>query len=272
MGGALGIEIDGVRLEVDARAGGRVTSLRRGVVEVLSGRDVDPDNYGSTFWTSPQSDWGWPPPAEIDRAPYAVDAGGEAIVMTGAPHPALGLRVTKRVSVDRARRGFALEYTIHNATDAPKTCAPWEVTRVPPGGLTFFPAGSLGAGALPLEKRAGAFWFAYDGATASRLPADGLKAFATGDRGWLAHAAGGLLFVKRFVQVPREMQAPGEAEIEVYANPRYVELEAQGPYATIAPAASVSWTVVWLVREVPRGVRVETGSADLVACAEGLGL
>ena len=68
------------------------------------------------------------------------------------------------------------------------------------------------------------------------------------------------------------MQAPGEAEIEVYANPRYVELEAQGPYATIAPAASVSWTVVWLVREVPRGVRVETGSADLVACAEGLGL
>jgi uncharacterized protein DUF4380 len=269
-GGALGIEVDGVRLEVDARAGGRVTSLRRGEVEVLSGRDVDPDNYGSTFWTSPQSDWGWPPPAEIDRGPYAVDAGSEAIVMTGATHPALGLRVTKRFSVDRARRGFALEYTIHNSTAAPKTCAPWEVTRVAPGGLTFFRARSVATGALALEQRAGTLWFAYDGATARRLPADGLKAFATGDRGWLAHAAGSVVFVKRFAEVPREMQAPGEAEIEVYANPRYVELEVQGRYATIAPAGSVSWTVAWCVRDLPDRLAAASGNADLVSYVDAL--
>jgi Domain of unknown function (DUF4380) len=268
----LALEVDGVRLEVDARAGGRVTSLRRGDVEVLSGPDVDADNYGSTFWTSPQSDWGWPPPAEIDRGPYAVDATGDAVTLTGSSHDALGIRVTKRFSIDRVRRAFAMEYAMHNLSGAPKTYAPWEVTRVPPGGLTFFPVGMPATGTLRLDERAGASWFAHDGVSApsASLPAAGLKAFAKGKRGWLAHGKGGLLFIKRFEEVPPGTQATGEAEIEVYANPRYVELEVQGRYATIAPGASTSWTVSWLVRELPEGVAAAAGSATLVALVDGM--
>ncbi len=273
---SLGLELDGVRLEVDADAGGRVTSLRRGGVELLSGPDVDADNYGSTFWTSPQSEWGWPPPVEIDRGPYSVEAAGDAITLTGASHDALGVRVTKRVSVDRARRAFVMSYAIHNVSVAPKTCAPWEVTRVRPGGLTFFPTGIPASGTLRLDERSGASWFEHDAAMASAagLPAAGLKAFATGKRGWLAHAPREayakrrLLFIKRFDEVPRDMQAPGEAEIEIYANPRYVELEVQGRYEAIPPAGRASWTVVWCVREVPEGVAVTNGSADLLACVD----
>jgi hypothetical protein len=259
--------MDGVRLEVDPLAGGRVTSLRSGGFEVLSGADVDASNYGSTFWTSPQSAWGWPPPFEIDRGVYSVAASEGELVLTSAVHEPLGVRVTKRFSVDAARRGFAMEYVIDNAGGAPTRCAPWEVTRVAAGGLTFFPTGPLASGALALQERAGAVWFDH-GAQRSRLPADGLKSFAVGERGWLAHVRGGLLFIKRFAPVPCDLQAPGEAEIEVYANPHYVELEVQGRYAPIAAGGSVSWTVLWCVREVPAGIAAAAGSADLVACVD----
>jgi hypothetical protein len=43
--------------------------------------------------------------------------------------------------------------------------------------------------------------------------------------------------------------APAEAEIQAYANPgkTFVEIEEQGAYTTLAPGASVSWTVRWSV-------------------------
>jgi hypothetical protein len=271
VGASLALEVDGVRLEVDPHAGGRVTSLRHGGVEILSGLAVDPDNYGSTFWTSPQSDWGWPPPAEIDRGPYSVDAAGGALTLTGAPHPGLGVRVTKHFSTEPALRAFAMRYVVHNVSNSSKTYAPWEVTRVPPGGLTFFRARRSASGALPLDERAGASWFLHG---TGILPATGLKAFASDTGGWLAHvhahsqARRGLLYVKRFDEVPRESQAPGEAEIEVYANPRYVELEVQGRYATMAPGASATWTVTWYVRGLPEGIAVTAGNADLLALVD----
>src|SRR6476659_7306563 len=75
-------------------------------------------------------------------------------------------------------------------------------------------------------------------------------------RGWLAHVDGDALLVKTFAVVPRAAQAPGEAQIEIYANPShtYIEIEAQGAYETIAPGTALPWRVVWLVRRVPSDV------------------
>ena len=70
------LTLDDVRLEVDATRGGRITALRLGDRNLLSGAEVDAINYGSTFWTSPQSAWGWPPVAEIDEV-VEVAAHGE---------------------------------------------------------------------------------------------------------------------------------------------------------------------------------------------------
>ena len=30
------------------------------------------ETFGSTFWTSPQNEWNWPPVAEYDKLPYTV--------------------------------------------------------------------------------------------------------------------------------------------------------------------------------------------------------
>ena len=255
------LEFGDVYFEVDPLVGGRVTSFRLGGADVLTGPDVDAHNYGSTFWTSPQSDWGWPPPVEVDRHPNDVSAGADSLTLTSSPHDALGIRVTKRFVADRARGAVVLEYGIHNVSATPKTYAPWEVSRVRSGGLTFFPTGAWFAGPLRVERCTTATWFDHD---PSALNDAGQKSAADGVGGFVAHAASGLLFLKSFADVPPELQAPGEGEIEIYANNRYVEIEVKGPYALIDAGASASWAITWYLRKLPVGVVASSRNAGLL--------
>lgn len=250
-----------VFFEVDPEVGGRVTSFRLGDADVLSGPDIDEQNYGSTFWTSPQSDWGWPPPVEVDRHPYEVAADEDSLTLTSTPQDALGIRVTKRFSADRAKGAVVLEYVIHNLSATPRSYAPWEVSRVRSRGLTFFPTGAWFAGPLPVRRCPTATWFDHD---PSVLTHKGQKSAADGAGGFVAHASRGLLFLKSFADVPPELQAPGEGEIEIYANNRYVEIEVQGPYARIDAGASASWKISWYLRRLPAGIAASSGSAELL--------
>ena len=128
--------------------------------------------------------------------------------------------------------------------------APWQNSRMPPSGLTFFPseAGSLPPSSLIVKPEAGVVWMQHDPAKAKEG-----KVFADGAEGWLAHLTGDLLFVKVFPDVPRERQAPEEAEIEIYVHGsgRFVEVEQQGEYGEISPGAHSTWTVRWLLRQLP---------------------
>ena len=265
--GRCALELDGQYFEVDPRVGARVTSYRLEGFDVLVGPDVDPSNYGSTFWTSPQSDWGWPPPPEMDQAPYAAVVDGETLTLTGPPQAALGVRVVKRFSADRARSAIVAEYTLENVAATPRTYAPWEVSRVRASGLAFFPVDAPPTGSLEGERRDGIFWVPYGAAPRTEA---GDKLFADGTRGFLAHAGEGHLCVKAFRDTPPEAHAPGEGEIEIYVNKRYAEIEVQGAYAPIAPGGAVSWTVTWYLRKLPAGLATAVGSGDLVAFAESL--
>jgi hypothetical protein len=280
--GRVGLEIGGARVEIDPAAGGRVVSLRLGGVEVLSGSDQDPDNFGSTFWTSPQADWGWPPPVIIDRgqylavepparpgpaAPGGVD-GGAALAFVSEADDLLGVRVVKEIAVDPLKRAFRLDYAIHNLSRATKRFAPWEVTRVRSRGLTVFPSGPPASGTLALDERPDASWYLHD---PSVLPAAGKKAFVAGPGKFLGHVARGIAYIKRFAPVSPAEQAPGETPIEIYACPKYVELEVQGPYRPIEPGDSLRWSVTWILRELPDGLDVSIGSRDLFSFVAGVG-
>ena len=261
------LELDGLRLEVNPRVGGRVTSFSLDGQDVLTGADVDADSYGSTFWTSPQSDWDWPPPAEVDRAPYSVADDGDLADALRQPCNALGVRVTKQLSTDRARGAMALKYTIHNDGDTPRRYAPWEVSRVHARGLTFFPSSQPASGTLRVDRVDGAEWHLHD---PDAHDARGQKSFGYGAQGFLAHAGRGLLYVKSFADVPSELRAPGEAEVEVYANDRYVEVEVQGPYTLIAPGDCVTWTVRWYLRRLPAHLVARPGNGELLALASSI--
>jgi hypothetical protein len=263
---------DDVSFEVDAALGARVTALRLGGHDLLTGRQVDPGNFGSTFWTSPQTAWGWPPVPEIDHLPYRAHLEGDTIVMRSDPAPALGVEIEKRFSADRARAAIVFDFRIYNWGQAAIQTAPWQITRVPPGGLTFFPTGDgrFPPSNLDALESLGVTWYAYDKAAIT----DNQKLFADGREGWLAHVDVDrqALLIKTFAVTPRAAHAPGEAQIEIYASPAhtYVEVEAQGAYQAIAPGASSPWRVVWLVRRLPRGLRCAAGSAELLAHVRAL--
>jgi len=261
---------DDVSFEVDARTGGRVTALRVGGRNLLTGPEIDAGNFGSTFWTSPQSAWGWPPVPEVDHAEYRAVIEDGAIVMRSAPSASLGVEIEKRFSADRGRGALLFEYRIHNLGLEPIQTAPWQITRVGPGGLTFYPSGE---GAFPpsnlgVQDALGATWYDYDRASITEHQ----KHFADGREGWLAHVDGDALLVKTFPAVPRAAHAPGEAQIEIYASPAhtYVEVEAQGAYEIVHPGAALTWQVVWLARRLPAQLSVSVGSEALLAHVRAL--
>jgi hypothetical protein len=262
-------EFGSTSLKIDPLVGARVISLACAGTELLTGPDVDPLNYGSTFWPSPQADWVWPPIAEIDSGPYRGTVSGSSLSLSSAVgvRNGLSLSVTKKFTPDVAREALRIEYSIKNEGTAPQRVAPWEITRVFPNGLTFYPTGSAPvAHGPPLPatvEAAGHTWFPYDAAAVT----GDQKLFADGAGGWLAHVAGDVLLVKTFADTPPAAQAPGEAEIEIYANAAktYVEVEQQGPYIALEPGESSTWLVTWYVRKLPPTLGPRVGSTDLLA-------
>jgi hypothetical protein len=87
-----------------------VTALRLGGENLLSESSADAGNYGSTFWPSPQTAWGWPPVAEIDHAPYRASSKAAAIVMRSATSPVLGVSVEKRFAADAGRGAVLFDF------------------------------------------------------------------------------------------------------------------------------------------------------------------
>ena len=263
---------DETELVVDAALGARITRFSLAGRNVLTGPEVNGLNFGSTFWISPQSAWGWPPPVEHDSEPYTAHQAGEngaAGVFAGRPDAQLGLAVTKTIFVDGARGVVTIEYGVHNHAAEPRTVAPWEISRHPTGGLTFFPVGKsiLPASTLAVKTEAGAVWFDYD----ARAITDHQKLFAHGSEGWICHLdrARGLQLVKTFPEIEAAAQAPGEAALEIYADPNhtYIEVEQQGAYRPLAPDASVTWQVSWALCPAPAGEQLRVGNTALLTSA-----
>lgn len=258
-------ELAGLVLEVDPNDGGRITEFSLGGRSVVVPRSESAQAYGSSFWPSPQRDWDWPPPPELDALPWQVSLLGTALVLTSGENPRLRLSATQRIEALPELDAFEIELTLENHGSVPRQVAGWQNTRVRPGGLTFYPSSAAAhpSSAFPLEPKAGVSWFRHGGKGESRKG----KLFADGEEGWLAHVDGDLLFVKVFPPVPLDRQAPGEAEVELYVDPAgvFVEVEQQGPYETIAPGASMSWRCYWLLSALAGSALDSSGEERLLS-------
>jgi hypothetical protein len=262
----IGFEFGETEFWVEPRIGARTRVFAHKGKNILTGPDANPENYGSTFWTSPQSDWDWPPPVEIDSAPYEVSVESDGFTLTGPVCPRFWVQIQKRYQADLDNECVVITSTIRNCAEVSSRFAPWEVTRTR-GGLSFFPAGGTRfklphLASVDLEDVGNISWFRYD---VAKVTGD-QKAFAHAPRAWLAHVDEDLLFVKTFPQISEAEQAPGEAMIEIYArgDNSYIELEQQGAYAKIEPKGTISWTVRWYLRRLPRTIEVKVGSDALL--------
>ena len=235
---------------IDAAHGGKILSFKHGDTEVIS-QSRWPESFGSTFWTSPQKEWNWPPVQEYDKQQYEVNSDLGQLTLTSGVNDKLKFRIRKRFVVDNSDNSILVTYTIINEDDKVRKVAPWEITRVPNDGLIFFDAKLdeiTPAGMMPFQSAYDAVWYTTDVADQNRkVNADG--------KGWLAYSNNGLLLIKQFADLDKSEPAPGEAEIQVYVNrgKSYIELESQGAYKELQPKESLSWTVKWQLVPVENG-------------------
>jgi hypothetical protein len=264
-----------VELEVDPKIGGRITRFSLNGANILTGPEVVaggegslPNMYGSTFWTSPQSAWGWPPEIAIDAAEHRAEVAGDVLTLVSEAGAATGYSVRKRFWTDVVRGRISIEYTLQNQ-HATLPAAPWEISRVPKEGLVLFAAGApaLAQSNLPSSYADGVAW--VDIALAPGLDS---KLFQDGSEGWIAYVYRDVAFIKVFDDTPSDAAAPGEAEIEVFVSGRYdyVEIEQQGRYELPPPGGTASWQVHWLLKRLPPGLDASLGSRELVAWLRGV--
>jgi len=255
-----------VVFEIDAAVGARVATLSLGgsnlIVPVPTG--TDPTTWGSVFWTSPRSAWTpetWPPPIMIDSAMYTGGISATThVALSGPTDTSIGVSMSKDYSADAASGWMKIAYTI-NATKAIRA-APWEVSRVPRGGIVLFPVGaSVTRGPLTITQSSGIVWF--DDAAMTATSPNGDKLYADG-MGWTAYVLGGNLFLKKFTDQPASAQPTGEGEVDVYPGAGFLEFEVQGPYTQIPASGSLPWSIEWKVVKVPSTISVAVGSAALV--------
>ena len=274
-------------LTIDAATGGRILGFALGSAELLTdeseitytsdGSKPNANNYGSTFWLSPQTQWndsGWPPPVHHDSDPYAATAAGPVLTLVGSQGADPGtdntaeITVTKVITPEPENNAFVIDYQMtNNGASASDAWAPWQITRVGADGVTFFPTGpgDCDAGCpkeLTVETLGAYSFWAYD--TADISDADGAehgdKWIGDGAKGWLGQAYPGVLLLLQFEDIPAGETPPQEGDVAIYASGQdpYIEIEPQGAAASIPAGATVSWKVRWSLHALPDEVAAES--------------
>ncbi len=258
-------QVANVYFEVYPAYGGRISSLKLDNKEIMY-IDSAGGNYlwGSTFWQSPQSDWNWPPSTSLDQLAYSGGIYGDSINILSKVDDtwSTNLKFRKIFYADLSDTSITIEYFMINTGSSVKAFAPWEITRVPVGGMEFFPdSGSItGALASQFTKIGQMSWLNYTG------DSTGLKCFGNSLENWTAWInSDSAVFIKKFSNVPAGTEASGESEVEFYyAGPgSYYELENQGEYSVIKAGDSLKWVMKWYVRKLPASVDATKGSVDL---------
>jgi hypothetical protein len=276
------LEVGGLKLTVDPSVGARVTSFSLDGDEMLTDATANPNYWGSTLWTSPASDWVVPgtfvPLAVVDNKPYATTVSADGVITaTSGAAIANGkhFTVAKVFHADLAKNAIVIDYQLTNTGTAAFRLSHWEVTRVFPNGLTFFPSGTMTKlDFLPqlvqFQQAQGYTW--YDNSTHMMGKGES-KAGTDSPGGFIAqvasHAKGPLLFIKAFKAITVAQEPPGHYPIELYCNDphTYVELEDHSSYDMIAPGATYTQTVTWFLRRLPTAIDRSVGSTALVNAA-----
>jgi hypothetical protein len=232
---------------------------------------------GSMFYPGPQQAFPntWPPPAgfTLDNAVnFGFTPNADSTVLLARPTQVGSGTIYlpwRKYSYDSLSGSLVTEYGIKNtSTDSTAKVSPWEVTRVPPTSLLFFPDGgavsvTFSMSAIVPAKLDSFVWIQGKSGNSQA------KYFRDGKEGWLAQINDSILFVKSFPEIGPGSFAPNESEVELYQESGFIEMEDQGAYTTLGPGDSLSWTVRWQSKAVPRA-SVTAGSRALVDSARAL--
>lgn len=266
------IKVNNIDMVISAAVGARVISVKLNGNEVLSSKSVHPAFYGSTLWLSPEGKWKGQ--GVLDNGGYKVDDynkvnrfNGTDLHLISQKDSLRGFAFEKQFTVSPSDTAIIIRYTITNISKEMQEVAPWEVTRVPAGGLAFFPKGARDTPQsnkmyplLNISDSMDMIWYPYDSSSLSPQ-----KLFMNGE-GWVAYVDNRVIFIKSFPVINPKEAAPGEKNVEAYVNRQktYMELENQGAYTKLEQNGSLNYAVRWYVRKLPDNIKVRVGSPDLI--------
>lgn len=151
-----------------------------------------------------------------------------------------------------------IKHTLRNLGSSPLTAAPWAITVLPMGSRVLVPLEQKIVDDNPfLPNRNLVLWQYSDPADPrfklanasihlSSDPAQGPFKFGVySTRGWAAAQIGEWLLVKRFTPLPADARLDQGANLEVYTNQFFVELETLGELRTLMTGESVQHDETW---------------------------
>ena len=269
-GSLFSLEVGNLVLTVDSTYGAKASSLTLDGTEFLVTADMVSSDFlwGATLWPSPQSEWNWNNPNKLvwDHEEYTASIEADTMTFIGqevSVDNGDSFYFIKNFWASSADTTLSMRYSMINTTGKTIKKALWELTRVPVGGLTFWPSGpggTWGQLAPACEEINDHTW--YD-----RESEDGtnLKFFADGKDGWFAHVDDfGSLYIKTFEDVDRSEFANNEGELELWVADEYIELENQSACRNIAHGEQLDYDVKWYLRQLPDNIEVTPGNMELV--------
>jgi hypothetical protein len=270
--GLFTLNVYNTSLTIESNYGGRISSLALEGNEFLSSKSVHPKYYGSTLWMSPQAIWSVSRlQGVLDNSVYNTVVSDRSSLHLKSQNDSLsGFSFEKQFFGNAKDTSIRIRYIITNISEEKKKLAPWEVTRVPTGGLAFFPKGSqppLQKSNLAIQDVQNFIWYPYDSSTVSKQ-----KLFMNGGEGWLAYVKDEIILIKQFADINPNQAAPDEEEVEIYVDKQksYIELENQGIYRTLLPSDTLIYDVKWYIRRLPSNIQSRIGNNDLIEYVRGV--
>jgi hypothetical protein len=256
------------RMKIDGTRGARIVSFEMDGIELMGTKIIHPAMYGSTLWLSPEGKWKGQ--GLLDNGPYEVNKNKKSVLrFTSSDDTVRGFSFAKEFRAIRKDTSLFIRYIIRNISGVPQEVSPWEVTRVPTGGLAFVPRGSSGNIPTPnkmypllnIQDINGTIWYPYDTAKLSAQ-----KLFMDGGEGWMAYVYNEVVFIKKVPVLRPGEAAPNEKNIELYVNrdKTYIELENQGSYQKLNSGEWLTYEVKWYARKLPAGIKAEAGNQALL--------
>ena len=289
------LELGNTKLTVDPMPGARVVEYSLDGTNVLTNATVNPSYWGSTLWTAPEGQWmvagvatagspGMMIVPGFDTLPYPMTVAADNSFSGSGPNlmfANMTFNITKKFSANLTAGAIDIVYSITNQGTGSITIGHWEVTRVFPNGLTFFPAPPADAMTPQIANPGvvtpcvtvsnGTIWLDHSKYNSGASMLYGKYSTDAGG-GWIAHVVpdtaskGDLLLVKTFMEIPVNSAGTGHREVEVYYRPdrSYEEIEDHHAQATFSAGQKIDWPVRWYLRRLPTSVTRTAGNQQLV--------
>ena len=207
---------------------------------------------GDKTWPSPQSEWeehtgeAWPPPPAFDSRPFRATVAGEGVVLASEVDPHYGMRAVRHVKLAPQRPQLEITTEFQKEEGAAVNVGVWVITqlREPERVFVLLPEHAEFLGGYHQQRGPAPKDLQRDGRLLSlrRDPGEYIKIGTEG--------TSMLWMDKRLALLIRAEETPGVypdrgSRTEVYADPdpqRYVELETEGPLATLKVGARIART------------------------------